>query len=228
MYINTQTQEYPITERQIHEAFPNVSFSRPFKPPADYSWVFPKPKPSFDSVIQRAQEIIPVLTELGHYEQAWEVVSKFVEYEDDEGVVHTIAEQEAAAIAADLLQKQEALAKQIDVIRYSKIYMESIPYTFPGDTEPDGVQMRDETDRQNIQDVIIDATVKDPNTIMYMMPTSNNIKPMTAAQVIEMGQYLKSRGDQIMQYSWQLKAQISAVETTEELNTIGIETGWPV
>lgn len=228
MYINTQTQEYPITERQIRELHPNVSFPKPFKPPTDYAWVFPTPKPSFDSVIQSAQEITPVLTELGHYEQAWEVVSKFVEYEDDEGVVHTIAEQEAAAIAADLLQKQEALAKQIDEIRYSKIYMESIPYIFPGDTEPDGVQMRDETDRQNIQDVIIDATIKDPNTIMYIMPTSNNIKPMTAAQVIEMGQYLKSRGDQIMQHSWQLKAQINAIETIEELNTIDIETGWPV
>lgn len=228
MYIRLSDSQYPISVKQIKEAFPDRSFRSPFTPPADYAWVFPTPKPEHDSVIKRVVEIAPALSTKGKWEQQWEVRSAFTEYTDGEDVLHTVAEQEAAAIAADLLKKQEALAKQIDVIRYSKIYMESIPYTFPGDTEPDGVQMRDETDRQNIQDVIIDATIKDPNTIMYVMPTSNNIKPMTAAQVIEMGQYLKSRGDQIMQYSWQLKAQINAVETIEELSTIGIETGWPV
>jgi len=119
-------------------------------------------------------------------------------------------------------------ATQINTIRYSKIYMESIPYTFPGDTEPDGIQMRDETDRQNIQDFVIDAANKDPGETMYWMPVSNNVKAMTAAQAVEMGQYLKNRGDQIMAYSWQLKAQVSAAETIEVLNAINIQEGWPV
>jgi hypothetical protein len=88
--------------------------------------------------------------------------------------------------------------------------------------------MRDETDRQNIQDFVTDATIKAPETIMHWMPVSNNLKTMTAAQAVEMGQYIKARGDQIMAYSWQLKAQINDAETFEALDAINIQEGWPI
>jgi hypothetical protein len=123
-------------------------------------------------------------------------------------------------------EKADKRAK-INTIRYSKIYMDSIPYTFPGDTEPDGIQMRNETDRQNIQDFVIDAVNKDPEAVMHWMPVSNSVKAMTASQAVQMGQYLKDRGDQIMAYSWQLKGQVGAAETYEDLQAIDIASGWP-
>jgi hypothetical protein len=123
--------------------------------------------------------------------------------------------------------KKKVLKNKINEIRYSKIYMDSIPYTFPGDTEPDGIQMRDETDRQNIQDFVIDAANKDPETTMYWMPVSNNVKAMTAAQAVVMGQTLKARGDAIMSYSWTLKGQVDAAETYDDLQAIDINEGWP-
>jgi hypothetical protein len=115
----------------------------------------------------------------------------------------------------------------VNVERYARIYMESIPYTFPGDDTPDGVQMRDEIDRQNIQDFVIDAQMRDSEDTMYFMPVSNNVKIMTPEQAMSMGSYLKNRGDQIMGYSWVLKSQIANVETEEDLNNIDITVGWP-
>jgi hypothetical protein len=129
---------------------------------------------------------------------------------------------------AELEQFKIQKKADINTVRYSKIYMDSIPYTFPGDTEPDGIQMRDETDRQNIQDFITDATTSDPATEMTWMPVSNKPKTMTAEQAIAMGKALKARGDAIMAYSWQLKELVGAAETYEELQAIDIETGWPV
>jgi hypothetical protein len=138
----------------------------------------------------------------------------------------TVANQDIYdRVLADEKAKKSA---EINTVRYSKIYMESIPYTFPGDTEPDGIQMRDEVDRQNIQDFVIDASVKNPEALMNWMPVSNNLKTMTAAQAVEMGQYIKNRGDQIMAYSWQLKAQINDAETYEALDAINIQEGWPI
>ena len=105
MYINTQTNQFSITERDIRNLNPNTSFPSPFIAPDEYAVVFPAPQPTHDPIIQAAREIAPVLTPKGHYEQQWEVVPRFVEYADEEGVVHTVAEQEAAAIEADRKSK---------------------------------------------------------------------------------------------------------------------------
>jgi hypothetical protein len=96
-YINTTTGEYPVTERQIKEANPNVSFPKPFVPTSEYKLVFSAPKPEHTAIIQTAREVTPILTDKGHYEQQWEVVDTFSDYTDEEGVLHTKAEQEAAA-----------------------------------------------------------------------------------------------------------------------------------
>ena len=127
---------------------------------------------------------------------------------------------------ADLLTQQVLLLPQVNNIRYSKIYQDSIPYTFPGDSEPDGVQMRNEVDRQNIQDLVIDASLRDPADPMVFMPTSNTLKTLTARDIVDMGKYLKARGDQIVAYSWTLKSQIKAAQTIEDLPDI--QAGWPV
>jgi len=117
----------------------------------------------------------------------------------------------------------------INQIRYSKIYNENIPYIFPGDTIPDGIQMRDDIDRQNIQDIFLDAMNKPSDTIMYFMPVSNNLKMMTAQELITMGLFIKTRGDLIVGYAWDLKQQIDNTETLEQIETITstLEIGWP-
>lgn len=117
MYINTQTNQYPVTERDIRNAYPNTSFSTPFVAPDEYAVVFPAPQPTHDPIIQVAREITPALTVKGHYEQQWEVVPRFVEYTDEEGIVHTVAEQEAAAIEADRKSK----VPQVVTIRQARL-----------------------------------------------------------------------------------------------------------
>lgn len=113
MYINIDTSQYPVSESDIKAAFPNTSFPVPFTPPDGYAWVFPTPQPVFDPVIRVAREIAPELTVKGTWEQRWEVVPKFTEYTDDLGVTHTVAEQEAAAIAADQAAKNAALQASV-------------------------------------------------------------------------------------------------------------------
>jgi hypothetical protein len=142
-------------------------------------------------------------------------------------IFHKDQSQYETYVANKLAEAKATKKAEINTVRYSKIYMDSIPYTFPGDTEPDGIQMRDETDRQNIQDFVIDAANKDPDTVMYWMPVSNSVKAMKASEAVIMGQTLKARGDTIMSHSWNLKGQVDVAATIDDLNLIDIETGWP-
>ena len=96
MYLNT-TNLTQHSESEIRALFPNTSFPAPFQAPEGYVPVFPSPQPEFNPVTQRAQEITPVLTVKGHYEQQWEVQELF----------STQAEKDAA-IAADLEAKRKA------------------------------------------------------------------------------------------------------------------------
>jgi hypothetical protein len=73
MYINTTTNQYPVSQSEIRAAHPNISFPVPFTPPAGYSWVFPAPQPPYDPVTQGVCEIAPALTDKGHWEQQWQV-----------------------------------------------------------------------------------------------------------------------------------------------------------
>lgn len=112
MYININTNQYPITETEIRMANPNTSFPAAFSPTAEYALVFPYPVPLHDPVIQTVREIAPVLTSKGHWEQRWEVVPRFSEYTDANGVTHTVAEQEAAALAEKLKLIQDSIVEQ--------------------------------------------------------------------------------------------------------------------
>lgn len=75
-YINTTTNQHPISEQDIRNLNPNTSFSTPFVAPEPYAWVFPSPQPTVTN-LQMVREIAPVLTSKGHYEQRFEVVDKF-------------------------------------------------------------------------------------------------------------------------------------------------------
>ena len=116
-YLHTLTQQYPMSETHIRSEHANTSFPMPFKAPEPYVWVFPAPTPVHDPIVQIARELPPVLTSKGHYEQAWEVVPRFSEYTDAEGVAHTVAEQEAAAIEADRKSK----VPQVITIRQARL-----------------------------------------------------------------------------------------------------------
>lgn len=121
MYINIDTNAYPLSEQEIKAAFPNTSFPVPFTPPDGYAWVFPTPQPVFDPVIRVARETAPELTVKGTWEQRWEVVPRFTEYTDEQGVTHTVAEQEAAAIAADQAAKAQALQASVVAATQAKL-----------------------------------------------------------------------------------------------------------
>lgn len=75
MYINTSTNQYPVSESDIKAAFPNTSFPVLFTPPDGYAWVFPAPPPSYDPITHLVREIAPELTSKGTWEQRWEVVA---------------------------------------------------------------------------------------------------------------------------------------------------------
>jgi len=98
MYINTITL-VQVSEAEIRSLNPNTSFGIPFNPPEEYAWVFTAPQPTV-TVNEVVREIAPELTQLGHWEQRWEVVDKYADYTDENDILHTKVEQEAAAALA--------------------------------------------------------------------------------------------------------------------------------
>ncbi len=74
MYINTQTNEYPLTEAQVKAAFPNVSFSVPFEPPTPYAVVSPTAVPDYNAMTHKAVESTVAFID-GAYVQVWEIVA---------------------------------------------------------------------------------------------------------------------------------------------------------
>lgn len=91
MYINTTTNEYPLSEASIKALYPNTSFPNPFKAPEEFSWVFPSP-PTYNTDTERCVETAPALTSKGHWEQQWLIISLTEE--------EIAAKVEAARVAA--------------------------------------------------------------------------------------------------------------------------------
>lgn len=100
VYINTATNQYPLSERQIREALPQVSFTTPFTAPAPYVIVFPSPAPGFDSDNEYIEEGFPVDID-GQFYQTWEVKSKWSSQEEADAAN---AERLAVAKAAKNLE----------------------------------------------------------------------------------------------------------------------------
>lgn len=122
------------------------------------------------------------------------------------------------------------LFKKVDAERDKHLFGD-VPYLFPGDTEQDAIQFRDERDRQNIQDIVISAQIElnkgNIDADCPFMPVSDNIKIMTPAQVMEMGVFLKNRGDNIYSISWIHKYYISIGTTKEYLDNYDYTLAWP-
>lgn len=75
--------------------------------------VFPTPQPEYNTITQVVYQVAPELTSKGHWEQRWEIRSKFTEYVQD-GVTVTVAEQEKAALVIAAQQAQQLMIAQFD------------------------------------------------------------------------------------------------------------------
>ena len=111
-YINTQTNQYPISEQEIRNQYPNTSFANPFVAPSEYAVVFQAPAPVYDALTQSVREIQPVLVN-DKYQQAWEVYDLTPEQ---------VADNQAAAQQALINQYNAALDKHLDTTAQSKRY----------------------------------------------------------------------------------------------------------
>ena len=120
-YINTTTKQYPISEADIRAAFPNTSFTVPFKAPDEYEVVFITPQPTVDNpVLQFVREVAPELTNKGVWEQRWEVTDRYQEYTDSDGEVVTKEEQETNAVLQD-----NELKKQANKLQAERLLLET-------------------------------------------------------------------------------------------------------
>lgn len=111
--INLETKQV-ITQYEFKGLFSNTSFGATINY-LDYGYavVFPSPQPEHNQVIEYCKEIAPVLTPKGTWEQQWEIQKRFQEYTDEQGVVHTVEEQEQEALAKDAEAKAKALTESI-------------------------------------------------------------------------------------------------------------------
>lgn len=77
MYIHVPTLSYPVKENTIKARIlaetPNVSFAKPFIPPAEYEYVNPTDKPVCDAITESVVEVSPEKID-GKWVQKWQVV----------------------------------------------------------------------------------------------------------------------------------------------------------
>lgn len=69
-YIRLSDNFYPLSERDIRNAFPNTSFATPFNPDG-YAVVFSTPQPTYDQYSQKCTEQAPQISVKGTWEQVW-------------------------------------------------------------------------------------------------------------------------------------------------------------
>ena len=72
-YINTKTNQYPVSEQDIRLANPNTSFPIPFQAPEDYEPVLESPIPEFDRIAQSYKEVAPTKDSIGNWMRTYEV-----------------------------------------------------------------------------------------------------------------------------------------------------------
>lgn len=71
-YINTHTGEYPLSQYQIKERFPQTSFPAQFVPPEGYALVKSTAFPVYDPITQAYRELPPIDSG-GEWLQQWQV-----------------------------------------------------------------------------------------------------------------------------------------------------------
>lgn len=198
MYIHLATGQYPVSEADIRAANPNTSFPVPFVAPEQYAVVFPSPA-VYDPATQVATEAAPVLTNKGHWEQAWTVANKSAEQIAAElapvkaSKILQINQWRAAAnktfftysgkqIACDDLSRSD-----IDAVAGSISLTGSFPAGFPG-------------------------AWKAMDNSYIMLPDIDAFKSMYAA--------MTAQGTTNFGHSQSLKAAVAAAQTVAEVNAV--------
>lgn len=105
-----ETSEYPIYQDQVDHRIRSITSCQAEIPYGEFGYdeVFPAPAPAFDPITHYAREIDPVLTQLGTYQQAWEIVALDAE---------TIAANQAAKKVQDIAATRSS-AQQIILAKY--------------------------------------------------------------------------------------------------------------
>lgn len=205
MYINTETNQYPVSEQQIRNENPNTSFSSPFVPPAEYQWVFPSPQPTYDPMTQSVREIAPALNALGKYEQKWEIVDLSPEQ-----------------MAANLDAKK---AQMVAVVNARRDSAEEGSFTYLGkqfDSDSRSVQ-RINTAVQAAQ-VALAASM--PFQLEWMCADNTTLN-LDAQQMLGVPVALATHANAVHLNGRSLKNAIISATTAAELAAIDIESGWP-
>ena len=110
MWIYPQTMQVFKLHSDIRSAFPEVSFPSTMSD-NDIAFVgvlsvTPVTPPEHNPITQELRELVPVATQSGHYEQRWEVVSRYA-----------TPEEESAAVLANLLDLKAAKNAEINAAR---------------------------------------------------------------------------------------------------------------
>lgn len=72
-YINTETMQYPVSEQDIRNEYPNTSFPVPFVAPEQFAPVLNSPTPTYDPITQGYREVTPTEDTLGNWMRTYEV-----------------------------------------------------------------------------------------------------------------------------------------------------------
>lgn len=204
-YINTTTQQYPITERDIRQNNPNVSYPSPFNPGEEYAVVFQTPQTPHNPVLEYVREGTPVLTNKGFYEQTWTVVQKY-----------NTEEERNEAIASDLASKRAQKWEQIKAERDNKTHNGGYPAAgkwFHSDTF---------SRSQQLGLVLMGANI--PAGLMWKTMDGSFIE-MTQAVANDVFIGAGIQDSATFAHAESLKAQVDA---SNDPLTIDIYSGWPL
>ena len=120
MWIHPATNTIFTLHSEIRTFFNNVSFPEVIDESMLQEFgtypVAQTPVPAYDAFVSKVVEGVPVF-QGEQWQQSWEVVPRFSEYTDAEGVVHTVAEQKAAAIEA----YRKSKVPQVITIRQARL-----------------------------------------------------------------------------------------------------------
>jgi len=131
-YLNTETKEYPVSEKELRLRYPNVAFPKVLTDvPAPWVNVFPTPKPVITN-LQKALQIGTEIDKLGNHVQVWVTSDKFSDI-TVEGVTTTKLEQETDYLANELARSNE-VANALVIAEMDAADLKIIRSVVEGDT----------------------------------------------------------------------------------------------
>ncbi len=209
-YLNIITKKYPVTEQEIRECYPNISFPTPFFAPKDeWVFVFPTPKPTFDSVLEAVLEDAPKLTPKGVYEQAWKIVPLYS------------TTKEKTVAKSLYLDSQKALKLDQVNSKRQETELSGLSYTFSDST---GTVQTDSESIRNIQALTTTALIlKDRGVTTAILPfrdTENIVHQMTPLEMIDLGLAVQTFISETYAWAWAKKTEINSATTILKLNGV--------